>query len=431
MAVTVKKIEDLSPIKKKMEVSLPTEEVTSALNQAYQKIQQKAHIKGFRPGKVPQSVLEQYYKPDAEEGALRELVNKSYPEALTEAGLLPVSPPEIQVNEFGGEKGLHYLATFEVRPEIEVRGYDGLKLTQDKLGVEEKEVQERLEFLRERAARLVPVSDSRKPKAGDVVTIHYAGFAGERNFTNGIVKDYVAELGKGYLLADFEKELLTFDKGETRKIRLKLPADFPEKTLAGQEVIYEVTLGDLKEKILPEPNDEFAKDLGPFQTLEEIKTRIQSDVQKEKEHHGRAQLKEQIVEKLLEKNQFLVPEGMIHGELEAMWRSFLNYLQNQGIPQEKSGVTLEEFFAKNRDVAIKRVQTLLLFEAVAKKENISVSSDEIQKKFEEMAPAVKQSPESLRKMYEGRGLITPLEESLRAEKTLDFVLGTAKIKMRS
>ncbi|MDO8461960.1 MAG: trigger factor [Deltaproteobacteria bacterium] len=427
----IKKIEDLSPIKKKVEVHLPAEEVALALEQSYAQIQKKAKIKGFRPGKAPRAVLEQYYRADAEEGALRELVNRSYPEAIDESGLLPVSPPEIEVVEFEVTKGLSYSASFEIRPEIEIKGYEGLKLEREKSEVDEKEVGARLDFLRERLARLVPVIESRPLKAGDVAMIDYAGFDGDKNFTGGLIKDYVAEVGQGKLLPEFEKGLLTIARGEKKRIIVRLPDDFPDKNKAGHEVSYEVLLKDFKQKVLPELNDDLAKDLGRHTTLEELKAEIRQEIQKEKEHQVRARLKEQVVDKLCEKNPFPVPEGMTHAELDAMWRSFLNYLQNQGVPPEKAGITPEEFANKNRDVATKRVQSLLLFEAIAKKQNIFVTPEEIDKKFEEMSPATGQAPVTLRKMYESRNLILPLEESLRAEKTLDFVLNTAKIKVKS
>ncbi|MDO8644840.1 MAG: trigger factor, partial [bacterium] len=298
MKFELKKTEELSPIKKKMTIAVPLKEVESALDRAYLEIQKKAKLKGFRPGKAPRPVLEQYYREDANETALRELIGQSYAEALEQEKLFPVSHPEVQVTEFfddgKSKKGLTYNAAFELKPEIVIAGYDGLSLTQEKQTVEEKEVTERLDQIRQRYARLVPIQKERKLKVGDLVTLDYNGFNGEKSFTDGVVKDYTVELGKGQLIAEFEKEVMQLSKGKKQDVSLTLPENFTDKSVAGKKVRYEVEVKEVKEKVLPELNDDFAKDLGKFKTVEELKKVLREDLEKDKEHRNRALLREQI-----------------------------------------------------------------------------------------------------------------------------------------
>lgn len=429
----IKKIEDLSPIKKKIIVTLAAKAVLEASEKAYVQIGKKAKIKGFREGKVPRKVLEQYYKPEADKETVQSLIDSSYPEAVAESKLLPVSYPEIKVTAFdespGHEKGLSYEATFEIRPTIEITGYQGLKLSPLKDAVTDKEIEERLGLIQDRMAQIAPVPATHELATGDIVTLNYAGTENGKNFTQGTVKNYRAEIGKGQLLADFEKQILGLKKADRKTIALSLPKDFSDKNLAGKAVSYEVEVVDIRAKKLPALNDDFAKDVG-LKSLTEVKDKIKEDLKKEKANKNRITHREEIVDQLVKKNKFEVPEGMIMLELEGMWRNFVAYLKQQGLSPEKAGIKPEDFVKNNREVALKRVQMFLLFDAIADKEKITITPEEVDQKLEAEAKASNQSPVILKQQYKARNLIPQFTESLRGEKILDFVLEAAKVKTK-
>jgi trigger factor len=424
-------IREVSEIKREIEVVVPAEEVNQAFDAVYEKIGKKAKLKGFRPGKVPRPVLEQYYKEDAASEVVRNLVSESYPDAIREAGLVPVSSPEIQVTRFEPSQELVYEASFEIRPAIDVKGYAGLELTKDPIEVTDAEVQENLKDLQERMAQLVPIAEARGPRAGDIVAVDYVCLLEEKPIPRYEAKDYLVELGKNYLFPELESGILAMAPGEKKRVPVTYPADWADKEIAGKNVEIEVHLKEIKEKKVPELTDDFAKDLGSFATLDEVKTKIREDVARAKEQQAKNKLRRQVIEKLAAKNEFPVPEGMVRMELEEMLRRVEGNLRSQGMTLEQAGMNREDFFAKSRDEALFRVKGGLLFDAVAQKENIAVAPEEVERRIEEMARLAGQSGDVWKRYYREKNLMTNVEAAVREEKTLDFVLSQSKIKIKS
>lgn len=426
MKVTSEKVSD---IKKKIQVTLPLGTVQGAIEAAYGKLQKKVSIKGFRPGKVPRAMLESHYREDAEHQAIQDLVNDSYGPALDEAGENPVSHPEIKVTQFEAGKELVYEAVFEIRPEVVVKNYKGFKLTQEGSEVTADEVEKNLQALQEQAAQLVPIGDRKTPQQGDYVVVDYRGFFNGKPIPKGEAKDYVASLGQGGIFPEIEAALLEMSVGANQKVPVKMPDNFDDKNLAGKMVDYEITLKDIKSKKLPELTDEFAKDLGPFQTLEEVRTKIREELVKRKEAESKGKLHRQLLEKLIEENPPAVPEGMVQAELHHMYQRFETNLKQQRMTPEQLGVTAEIFAKKNRPEAILQVQGALLFDAIARAEAIHVTPEEVRQKVEEMAKSMNQPPEQWIRYYEEKKMLPGLEAALREEKTLAFVLSHAKIEI--
>lgn len=425
---------DLSEIKKQIDVVVPAQELARELEAAYQRIGQKARIKGFRPGKVPRSILEQYYREDAESESIRNLVSQTYPLAVQEAGHNPIASPEIKITGFAPGQDLVYEAHIEIPPTFEVTGYQGLKLQRDKIEVKEGEVDDNLKNLRERLAQLTPVTELRKPRTEDVVVMDYQGFQEGKQIPGSEAKDYLAELGKGALLPELESGLLEMKLGEKRRISVTYPATANEvvsdKGVSGKVVEFDITLKEIKEKKLAKLDDDFAKDLGGFSTLEEVKAKIREDLKKEKEQSSKNDLRRQVVEKLIEKNSFEVPESLIRMELEGMLRQLEGNIKNQGMTPSLAGLVPDEFFQKNREVAITRVKAILIFNAVARKENISVTHEEVDRHIESMAALYGQAADTWKKYYHEKNLTPQLEAMVAEEKTLDFVLTQSKIEER-
>ncbi|MBI2083604.1 MAG: trigger factor [Deltaproteobacteria bacterium] len=423
-------VHDVTEITRKLDITVPAEEVRVALEQAYYTVGTKASLKGFRPGKVPKEVLQLHYRQDAEEQAIQNLVNSSYPKALESVSISPVSYPQIAVRHFREGEDFTYEATIEIRPTIEPKGYTGLPLTKNSIEVSEKELEETLKHLQERAAQLIPVEEKRGAQEKDVVIFDYEAFHDGKPLQGTKTEGYIAEIGQKALIADFEKGLIGIMAGEKRPIDVTYPGDWTDKNTAGKTVRYEVTLKELKSKKLPDLNDDFAKDLGSFNNLQELKDKVKAQMGEEKEIREKNHLARQVVEKLQEKNQITVPQGMIEMELDLMFRQWLASIRAENqFTQEQIHAAQEEFFKKNEEEAKLRVIGGLLFDGISKKEGIAVTLEEVEKRIEELATRSGQPFETLKKQYQEKNLYPGIEASLREEKTLDFVLSKAKIKM--
>ncbi len=420
---------EVSEIKREMGVTLPAEQVDQALDRVYAKISKKAKVKGFRPGKVPRSFLEQYYREDAEKEAMEELVHQSYGAALEEAGIRPVAPPSIQVMVFGPGQDFQYEAHIEEKPVIVVKEYEGLQLVKQKSEATAEEILGSLKGLQERLAQVIPVAEMRQARNGDMILIDYQILESGIPLLGFSAKDYLGELGNKALLPELEVGLVGMNPGETKRVSVTFPAELPEKKLAGKKLEFEVLLKEIREKKLPNLDDEFAKDLGPFQTLEEVKEKVKEQIIQDKERKNRDQLKRSILEKLILKNEFPVPDSLVEMELQGMWDHLQEQLKNQGVTLEQAGLRKEDFLEQNRSEALFRVKGLLLFDALAQKENIGVTREEMERAVEEMARVSGQSLEVWKRHYDEKNAWGHLEVMLREEKILDFVLTQSKIKV--
>lgn len=422
-------LHEVTEITRRVDVTIPKEEVCKELDRTYQTIGRKAKVKGFREGKVPRPVLEQYYRQEAEADAVRNLISQSCPAALQAAEVSPVAPPHISIKSFKSDGDLLYEAVVETKPVLEVKDYKGLSLSKQKTMAAEKEIEEGLRALQERSARLVPVLPPRKPRAGDVVAFDYEGFKEDKPLPGVTARSHQAELGRSQLIPEFEQGLMEMQPREKKRIEVTFPKDWHDKKLAGETIRYDVTLQGIKEKQLPELTDDFARDLGNFTALAEVKEKIREGILQEKEQREKGALARQAIEKLAVKNKFPVPEGMIEIELEAMLRQFAATLARQGLTLEQTGITPEGFFKENREEAKFRVMGSLLLEAIAKQEGIAVGAEEVEKRIEEMAKQAGESPDSWKRVTREKNLLPGVETALREEKTLDFVLANATIKV--
>ncbi len=421
------KSEKVSDIKKKIEVTLPMGMVQQAIEVAYGKLQKKVNLKGFRPGKAPRAMLEKHYREDAEQDAVQELVGSSYGLALEETQEQPVSHPDIKLIQFGGDKELIYEAVFEIRPEVKVKDYKKLKLKKDAAQVTEEEVAKSLQEMQEQAAQLIPVTIRTRPQVGDFAVVDYQGSVDGKAIPGGEVKDYIAPLGAKTLFPEIEEALLGTEVGEKKTIQVKMPDNFEDKKLAGKSVTYQIEVKGIKEKKLPELNDDFAKDLGPYQTLEEIRQKLREAIQKRKEGDAQAKLHRDLLQKLAEENPCSVPEAMVHAELDHMYQRLEGNLKQQGMTPEKIGITRELFVEKNHEEAVLQVKGGLFFDTIATEQGITVTPEEVEQKIVEMAKASGQAPEHWMKHYREKKLLPGLQMALREEKTLAFVLSQVTI----
>lgn len=424
------KLEEVSPIKKKIEVSIPVERVRDVLEKEYKRIGKDAKVKGFRKGKVPRHILEQYYAEEAGRGAMDRLVRETYPEALGKEMASPISAPYVEPGPFDKNAPFTYVATFEIRPVVEIKEYSGLKLEHPEVTVADEEVDYQLEVVRQQMAQLEPLPGDVKSEKGMVLIIDFKGTADGKPFKGSEAKDFMVELGMGNMLPQLEDALTGMGKGEQKDFELDYPADYFNKDLAGKRGKFYVEVKDIKKKLTPELNDEFAKDLGEFKTLAEVKANIEMRILATKEQEVKRILSSQVLTQMAEKHPFEIPESMVNMELKSMFESLVRHLAAQNKKFEDTGMSLEGFVERYRKEAETRVRSFLIVDAIAELEKVGVSDEEVEEHLKLIAQQVGQPLPKVRQQYESKNLVEGLRIQIRHEKTMDIIIDKAKIKVK-
>lgn len=420
-------VEEISSIRKKLVFEVEKEVVDAEIEKAYAKVGKSAKIKGFRPGKVPRKVLEQYYAPQVEGEVLNSLINESYFKALVEHRLPAIGDPEIvQSGDLEKGKPFTYEAEIEVKPEVEAKDYTGLSLQKEKFVENDQIVDDRLEEMRTSRAQL-EVTTRKKARDGDSVLIDFEGFVDGEPFEGGKAEGHLLELGSGAFIPGFEEQIEGMKREDEKDVEVTFPENYGNKELAGKPATFKVKLQEIKEKVAPKLNNDFAKEFG-METLAELKEKVlEGHVQQEQ---GRidGDLRERLVTALIERNPLEVPEAMVKGQLEYMLGNVRNRMKSQGMSLEMLGITEESFAQMYRDTAVNQVKGSLILEAIARQEDIKVEDDEIDGKLEEIAKMAGAPLEAVKNHYgkpeDRRGLISQIAE----EKVVQLLLEKAEIE---
>lgn len=420
------KIEDLSSVQKKLFFEVPVEKVDEEIDKAYRKIAKSAKVPGFRPGKIPRSILERHYAPQMEEQVLGRLINDSYFKALVEHRIAAVADPNI-VDSSPLEKGqpFTYEAHVEVRPEFEAQGYTGLELQKEVFAAEADVVDKRLEEMRAGRAEMV-VTDHQEARKGDFVVIDFTGYLNGEAFEGGAAEGHQLELGSGNFIPGFEEQVEGMQREEEKAIVVTFPEDYGNQELAGQEVTFQVKLQEIKEKSLPALDDDFAKGFG-VESLAELRSQLEQSHQTQERNRIEGDLRERLMTALIEKNPIEVPAAMVDSQLEYMLGNVRSRMQSQGMSLEMLGMSEESFGAMYRDTAVKQVQGSLILDAIGRQEGLKVEDGEIEGKLEKIAEMSNAPLEAVQRYYgndEARqGLLAQMQE----EKVIDFLLEQATV----
>ncbi|MCF6178084.1 MAG: trigger factor [Geopsychrobacter sp.] len=419
-------VEELSSIKKKLVVEIDAEKVSSEIEKAYRKIAKTASVKGFRKGKVPRRLLEQQYAPRMENDVVGVLINDSLYKAMIEHKLNPVSQPQIvdSANLESG-KSFTYTAEVEIRPEIVAKGYAGLKLEKEKVVFDESVVEERLTQLAESRSKL-EVTSRKKARDGDTVIIDFEGFIDGATFENGTAKDYQLELGSNSFIPGFEEQIVGMKREEEREVEASFPENYGTKELAGKPAKFKVVLNEIKEKVIPTPNNDLAKEVG-LETLDGLKGRIREDSLREQTDRVENQMQEQIMDLLVAANIFDVPEGMVQSQLEQLKENFSQRLKSQGMNLEMLGMNDEGFAAAYREMAVKQVCGELILESIAQQENLKVEDAAIDTKIEELAKQSNSKIEQVKSYFANPQAKEGLVAQILHENVVAFIVDKADV----
>jgi trigger factor len=419
-------VEEISSIKKKVSIEIPENDVVKEVDSFYKDLGKKAKIKGFRPGKVPRDILERYFKDYVKAEVVQKLIQDTYPKVLSENDLHPVSPPVIDPGEFVDGKPFQYSAVFEVKPDIKLEGYTGLRIEGNKEEVKDEEVEERLKGIQNLHANLKTVSEARPIQNGDYVIVDYEASIGGKPLEGGKALDFTVEVGSGHFIPTFEERLIGLKPEEEKEIEVSFPADYGYQKWAGKTVSFRVKIKEIKEKILPPLDDEFARDLGDYSSLEEFKTKLREEIQKEKELALERQLKDKVVDQLLEANPFEVPESLVDEQTKALVSDTKLRLAAQGVDLKNLGLTEEKLQGDYRDMARKQVKTFLVLEKIADQEGMVVSDEEVEGRLKEMAERMHQKLDVVKRYYEKNNLLLEVKAGMIRDKTLNFLLEKAE-----
>jgi trigger factor len=420
-------IEDLSEVKRKLRIEVPSSEVVQEVDRAYRELGKQAKVKGFRPGKVPRSILELYYHKQVEQEVSDTLVRRSLGEALKEKALEPIKLdwPEAPPQMVAGED-YRYSVELEVSPEFEVEDYLELQLAAPEVQVTDQEVEGRLEEIRQGNAVLKPPAETRGVQEGDFVVLDYQSHFGGQAVEGGKAEGTYMEVGKGKFNLEFERNLLGLMPGAESRFAVALPDDFANPLLAGKVVEFQVKVHEVKEKVEVELNDAFAQSLGGnFQLVADLRTAVREDIIKGKERERQAYLENQAMDHLLTRHPFELPPSLIQQEQENIFREQWDRLSQHGV--NLAGVDHSKMLEAAKPLAERRVRIKLVLQKIAAQEGIDVDDAEVEATLARLAVHGGRDVAQVKKFYDEHDLLGTLRSQLRDEKTMKLLLEKANI----
>jgi trigger factor len=421
------KLEEISPVERKLSVAVPSQNVDKQMDLAYRNWGKKAKIKGFRPGKIPRSILQQYYGKEIEEQVSQELFRQSLNEALDEVKLQPVMvkmpkslPPLVQGDAFS------YSVELEVAPDFTPEKYLNLDLNSAPVVVTEEMVDGRLEDLRQRQATLVPIVEERPIWDKDFVVLNYQAYENDAAIEGGGSENAYLEVGAGKLPAEFENRLVGLKKGEDVAFAMDVPADFINPAIAGKSVEFKVNVVEIKKLEVPELDDVFAQSLSEkFKTLAELRQAVLVDLEQRGERENYEKLRQQLLDQIIANNPVEVPPSLVRQEQERLVSQQLNMLQGRGL--NIAGLDPEKMLERVLEVAQKQTRVNLILDKIAALEGLTVTDEDMEAGYQRIADQAGDSPQMVKKVYQQRQLVDDLKSQIRAEKTVEFLIDKANV----
>lgn len=406
---------------REVEVEVPADVVARETDTVVEKFRKAARLPGFRKGKVPATIIRQRFDGEVKGEVVEALVPRYFQQEVERQKLEPVSQPRISDLDLKPGEPLRFKAKFEVLPAIELSGYDKLRAELEEVKVTDEEVEQAVEHLRQQQATFTTVED-RALADGDFAQVSFRGTPKEGGGQPANVDNILVEIGGANTVKEFSENLRGARAGEERSFDVAYPADFSDTRLAGKTTSYVVNIQGVKQKSVPELNDDFAKELDEFQTLGELRKRLRQQMEAERQQHAEHEAKEKLVDQLVEAHDFPVPEALVERQIEARLERGLRALAMQGM---RTDDMKKMDFAKLRDGqregARKEVKASLLLEKIADKEKIEVGDQEIAQEIEALAKHTQQTPEAVRARLTRDGALDRIRNRIRSDKTLDFL----------
>jgi trigger factor len=418
---------DVSACKKRLDIEIPQEVVEREITDIAQDFARQARVAGFRPGKAPIGVVKTRYREEILSEMMKHLVPKYAGEAIEERKLEIVQTPRFESIDYAPGQPLRFKAVFEVYPNLDITNYEGIPAQEVSGKVEDSEVEASLKKFQEEMAELVPVEEDRPLKEGDFAEISFTGLIEGSEESPLTGQKAVAEIGGRTTLKEFSENLLGEKAGHEKTFTVRYRPDYPESKLAGKTVEYKVTIEAIKQKEVPELNDEFAQRLGDYKTLDDVKSNIRKNLEKRKQENAQEQLREKLLEWLENNNEFELPESLVERQLQIRGQRLLRDLSRQGIHPERLDVDWAKIREDQHKQAIRDVKGSLILDHISDKENIRVTDEEIEAEIEKIANDTDRPKEKVREVLSRDSGLERLRGQIRNRKTLDLLLEKARI----
>jgi trigger factor len=410
-----------SDTRREIQVEIPAVEVVRETDKLIQKYQKLARIPGFRKGHAPASIIRQRFSQDIQNDVVDALVPRYFQKETQSKGLIPVSQPRVTDLHVHDNEPLKFKATFDVMPEIKVAGYRELRVEKAEVSVSDEEAEQSLKQLQEQRATFTTIEGTTLSE-GDFAQASVDGTPQNGEGQPVHMDDVLVEIGGQNTMPEFTENLRGGATGDERTFEVNYPEDSADKRLAGKKFNYTVKIQAIKQKTLPELNDEFAKTLGEFASLEEVRKRIREGMEQERKHKAEHESKDKLVATLIKNNEFVIPESLVDRQIEVRLERGLKALVAQGMKSEDiKKMDFARLRAGQRDQAVQEVKASLLLEKIADEEKIEVGDDEIDREIDALAKQSKQTPEEIRARLTRDGALDRIRNRIRTEKTLDFL----------
>jgi trigger factor len=427
MKVTV---EDKSSVKKILHIEVPQEDVVQELDNAYTQLKKTAKIKGFRPGKAPRSVLTRLYGKDVNADVTGKLIQAGFLEALKETALKIVGSPKVDPPELKDQAPYTFDAEVEIRPEIADVEFKGLALNKTKYDMSESEVELQLKMLRKNLAKREKIEEDRAIKLDDVAVIDYEGFKGGEPFEPTKKTDnFIIKIGAGQIVKDLDDGIIGMKVNDEREIDVTFPDDYFKEELVGQKVLFKVKLNEIREEILPELDDDFAKSISDnFDSLESLKVEIRKNLLAGYDKRTEQEMNEQIFKQLLAQTEFEVPDTMVEGELEHILKEAERSFEQSNRSFDELGLSKESLGEKYRPTAEKQVRRHLILSKIIEQEKLELSDEELDQGFQEMADTYQQPVDHIKGYYnQNKEGLELFKHTMLEKKALNLIIDNGKI----
>ena len=428
MKSKVEKTENANEVK--LQITIEAEKFSEAIKKVYFQSAKYINIPGFRKGKAPMNIVEKYYgKEIFYEDAFNEVVPAELEEALKENNIEVVSKADIDVKQIEKGKDLIFTATVETKPEVKLGKYKGIEIPKIEYTVTDEDIEKEIKQMQEKNSRLVSVEEGKEVEKGNITVIDFEGFVDGNAFEGGKAEGHELEIGSGTFIPGFEDQIIGMKVEEERDIKVKFPEEYFSKELAGKDATFKVKLHEIKKKEYPELDDEFAKDVSEFDTLEELKNSIKEKQAKRNEEKQKYEKQEAAIKAVTEGIKVEIPTGMIELETENMLKDIEQRLSYQGMKIEQYfqmlGKTSEEVKKEYEPQAIEAIKSRLALEAIIKEEKIEATAEEIDKKIKEMAESYGKKEEEIK---DNENIRKYIKEGIENEKAIEIIVTNAKEK---
>ena len=417
-------VEALDSVTKKVEVLIPEEDITSIRDSIYDEVRKNAKIKGFRQGKVPRPIITQYYKEYIEEETHKRMLQETMWEALREAGIDPIIEPVAGFLE--GEK-TGYTLECEVLPEIELPQYKGVEIEAEPVVVTDADLETRIENMRAFHASFEAKEGDAIAEKGDFIVIKYQGYLNGEPVPQIAAESYPLELGNAMLMPEFENSVVGMKQDEERDVEVPFPDDYPDKDIAGKKITFKVTIKEIKRKVLPELNDEFARDMS-YENLDVMKKGAREELIKEREGFRKNELTNKAMAALLKDVEIPVPKRFLEKRVTGMIEEAQSRYQQQNISEEEMLSITERMHGEFGKRAEDRIKVEIILARIAEKEGFTVEDSEVEERLKTIAQDANKTYNEVKGIYEQYGLIGGVKDQIMEEKAVDFVLGNAVVK---